>query len=70
MPTELYYVRARSKPHTYYAVMLSPSGWTCECTGFKYRGRCWHLDAVCMGMVKPARPKRDPRAVLAESLYS
>ena len=35
-----------SKPGTEYAVELHDRGFTCECAGFTFRGRCKHSERV------------------------
>lgn len=35
-----------SKPDTYYNVELHEKGFTCECSGFTFRGRCKHSTQI------------------------
>lgn len=42
-----------------YDLMKKQSNWTCTCTGFKYRGKCKHLE-----MLSSELPKRHPREEL------
>jgi hypothetical protein len=35
-----------SKPGTSYAVELHDKGFTCECSGFTFRGKCKHSESV------------------------
>ena len=35
-----------SKPGTSYAVELHEKGFTCECSGFTFRGKCKHSESV------------------------
>lgn len=34
-----------SDPQTY-TVKMTPKGFTCDCPGFKFRGKCKHVEAI------------------------
>jgi len=42
----VYYVESRSRPGTFHRVIADSYGLRCDCLGFRYRGRCRHVEAV------------------------
>ena len=42
-----YKVPSRTHPEEFYRVKLDPLGnFSCNCPGFLYRNKCWHIEAV------------------------
>ena len=48
---------------TEYHLTKKQSNWVCDCPGFKYRGKCKHLN-----MIKDQLPVRHPRAEITEAI--
>lgn len=50
-----------SRPGTFHFVIVYPDerGIHCTCEGWRFNGRCWHIEAVPLCLAKP-KPWSDP----------
>lgn len=65
MPTLKFKVPSRSKQNVKWTVFFKNGAFQCECPGFVYRGRCWHVDRV-RRIFKESEGKKEKYPTIAE----
>jgi hypothetical protein len=60
MSVEKYTFRSKRDPNRFFTVTVSENGITCDCPGFTFRKKCWHVEEV----IKNLLSRRDEKVTI------